>query len=137
MTGRTVVESSLFASVDPPRLAGSRCANCATVTFPVQTGCPKCAGTDLATIELPATGTLWTWTIQSFEPKVPYRVPATGFANYGVGYVDLGELIVETRIEGDLERLRIGAPMQIRLLDLWSDDAGEPVATYAFEEVTA
>ena len=43
MTHRPVA-ASLFASLDPPKLAGSRCADCGTVTFPALTGCAKCGG---------------------------------------------------------------------------------------------
>ena len=68
----TPVEAGLFASLDPPRLAGSRCRDCGTVAFPAQAGCAKCTGTDVATVELADRGTLWTWTVQGFEPKPPY-----------------------------------------------------------------
>jgi uncharacterized OB-fold protein len=126
------VEPTLFSSLEPPRLAGSRCTNCGTVSFPAQSGCAKCAGSDLEPVELPDRGTLWTWTVQAFEPKLPYRPPADGFVPYGVGYVDLGEVIVEARLAGDPAHLEIGQAMQLVLLPLWSDESGAPVVTYAF-----
>jgi uncharacterized OB-fold protein len=129
----TAVDPVLFTSLDPPRLAGTRCANCGTVTFPVQAGCAKCTGTDMATVELADRGTLWTWTVQAFEPKAPYRVPETGFTPYGVGYVHLGDVIVESRILGDPAKLRIGMPMRLTLLPLWPGLDGSPVVTYAFQ----
>ena len=129
----TAVDPMLFTSLDPPRLAGSRCATCGTVTFPVQTGCAKCAGTDMAPVELADRGTLWTWTMQAFEAKAPYRVPETGFTPYGVGYVHLGDVIVESRILGDPAGFRIGMPMQLTLLPLWPGADGSPVVTYAFQ----
>ena len=131
------VESTLFESLDPPALKGSRCAACATVAFPVQAGCAKCAGSDLVPVVLPHRGELWTWTIQSFEPKSPYRPPAAGFAPYGVGYVDLGEVIVEGRLVGDPGDFRMGMPMELTVLPLWDDDAGESVVTYAFAPIGA
>ncbi|HEY3262319.1 MAG TPA: OB-fold domain-containing protein [Pseudonocardiaceae bacterium] len=127
------VEPALFASLDPPKLAGSRCANCGTVAFPVQTGCAKCTGSQLTHVELPDRGTLWTWTVQAFEPKAPYRVPDSGFEPYGVGYVDLGEVIVESRLEGDQAALQIDQPMRLVLRPLWSREDGDTVVTYAFE----
>ncbi len=127
------VDPMLFTSLDPPRLAGSRCANCGTVTFPVQTGCANCTGTEMAPVELADRGTLWTWTVQAFEPKAPYRVPETGFAPYGVGYVHLGDVIVESRILGDPGEFRIGMPMRLTLLPLWPGPDGSPVVTYAFQ----
>jgi uncharacterized protein len=129
----TTVDDTLFASVDPPRLAGSRCGNCGTVTFPVQSSCAKCTGSDMTTVELPDRGTLWTWTVQAFEPKAPYRVPASGFTPYGVGYVDLGEVIVESRLAGEPNGLEIGLPMRLVLLPVWPDSSGGDVVTYAFE----
>jgi uncharacterized protein len=132
----TAVEPTLFASLDPPRLAGSRCNTCGTVAFPAQTGCAKCTGSDLAQVDLPERGTLWTWTVQAFEPKLPYRVPESGFEPYGVGYVDLGEVIVESRIAGDPAGLEIGMPMRLTLLPVWPGDSGD-VVTYAFEREAA
>ena len=129
----TSVDSTLFASLDPPRLVGARCATCGTVTFPAQASCAKCTGSDMARVELPDRGTLWTWTVQAFEPKPPYRAPESGFTPYGVGYVDLGEVIVESRLTGDLSRLEIGRPMRLALLPIWPDSDGGDVVTYAFE----
>jgi uncharacterized OB-fold protein len=126
------IESSLFASLDPPRLAGSRCTTDGTVTFPAQRSCPKCAGDEMAPAELADTGTLWTWTVQAFEPKAPYRVPAAGFTPYGVGYIDLGDVIVEARLGGDPAEYEIGMPMHLTLLPLWESEEGSTVVTYAF-----
>ena len=121
------VDPGLFSSLDPPRLAGARCVSCGTVTFPAASGCARCAGTDLAQVELADHGRLWTWTVQAFEPKAPYRVPSSGFMAYGVGYVDLGEVIVESRLVGDPGEFSIGMDMRLTLLPLWDD-----VVTYAF-----
>jgi uncharacterized OB-fold protein len=90
----------------------------------------------MMTVELADHGSLWTWTVQSFEPKAPYRGPATGFVPYGVGYVDLGDVIVEARLAGDSTELEIGMPMQLTLLPLWDNAEGSSVVTYAFEPVT-
>ena len=129
----TTVDDTLFASLDPPRLAGSKCGACGTVTFPVQSSCARCTGSEMAWVELPDRGTLWTWTVQTFEPKLPYRVPESGFTPYGVGYVDLGEVIVESRLAGDSSGLEIGLPMHLVLLPVWPDGSGGDVVTYAFE----
>jgi uncharacterized OB-fold protein len=129
----TAVDAALFSSLDPPRLAGARCADCATVTFPVQAGCPRCAGTDQAVVELADHGALWTWTVQAYEPKAPYRAPAGGFTPYGVGYVDLGDVIVEARLLGDPAGFAIGMPMRLALLPLWPGPDGSPVVSYAFQ----
>jgi uncharacterized OB-fold protein len=126
------VDPALFSSLDPPRLAGARCSSCGTVTFPAQAGCAKCAGTDLVAVELADQGTLWTWTVQAFEPKAPYRAPEGGFVPYGVGYVDLGDVIIESRLLGDPGRFEIGMPMALTLLPVPPSPDGAPVVSYAF-----
>ncbi len=43
-----------------------------------------------AGVSLPAEGTLWTWTVQRFEPKSPpYVPPRQGFRPFALGYVEL------------------------------------------------
>jgi uncharacterized protein len=114
-----------------PCLIGSRCSRCATVSFPRQASCPRCTSVDVHEWRLATRGTLWTWTIQCFEPKPPY-VSDGAFEPYGVGYVELpGEVRVESRLtEADPERLRIGMPMELTMLPV----AGGKV-TYAFRPV--
>jgi uncharacterized OB-fold protein len=103
-----------------PRLIGSICEQCGTVTFPRQGSCPRCTSGQVKAYELATRGTLWTWTIQCFAPKSPpYPAAAVGdFEPYGVGYIELpGEVRVESRLtESDAARLRIGMPMELTLI---------------------
>ena len=62
---------------------------------------------------LPDRGVLWTWTLQAFEPKPPYVGPAGGFEPYPVGYVDLGDVIVESVLDSDPASLSVGMPMRL------------------------
>ena len=73
------------------------------MTFPLRERCPACASADVSRTLLPERGTLWTWTIQGFEPKSPPYVPDGEFAPFAVGYVEFpGYLRVEGRLtEGD------------------------------------
>lgn len=104
----------LFASVDPLALAGSRCPQCATVQFPPARQCAHCAAESPVPVTLPATGRIWSWTVQHFEPKAPYTPPATGFEPYAVGYVDLGEVLVETLLCLDGRQPAIGDEVHLR-----------------------
>ena len=119
-----------------PRLIGSVCQRCGTVTFPRQSSCPRCTSEDVDTRELATRGTLWTWTIQCFAPKAP-PYPEAGveeFEPYGVGYIELpGEVRVEARLtESDPERLRIGMFMEMTLIPV----PGSPdTMTFAFRPV--
>ena len=53
---------------------------------------------------------------------------------YGVGYVDLGEVRVETRLT-KTEGLRIGMDMELVLVPFRTDDDGNEVVTFAFRPV--
>ena len=132
------VAEGLFSWPADPRLIGGSCASCGTTTFPRQSSCPRCTGTDIRTVPLAATGRLWTWTVQAFEPKPPYRADGP-FEPYGVGYVELatadgsGAVLVESRLtEADPERLEIGAEMALTFIPVYRDAAGQPVVTFAF-----
>jgi uncharacterized OB-fold protein len=107
-------------SPEEPRLIGSVCARCGTVTFPRQRSCPRCTSEDVQARELATRGELWSWTIQCFAPKAPPYLPGgvDEFEPYGVGYIELaGEVRVEARLtESDPSRLQIGMPMDLTLI---------------------
>ena len=119
-----------------PRLIGSVCARCVTVTFPRQHSCPRCTSEDVQARELATRGQLWSWTIQCFAPKAPPYLPGgvEEFEPYGVGYIELpGEVRVEARLtENDPERLRIGMAMELTLIPV---PGASDTLTYAFRPV--
>ncbi len=132
------VNPGVFTDGPEPALLGSRCTACGTHTFPVSSGCSKCTGTDLETVELARRGTLWTFTVQAFAPKAPpYRGDTANFEPFGVGYVELpGQVRVEARLtESDPDRLRIGMPMELVLVPLSTDADGNTIVTFAFAPV--
>ena len=116
-----------------PRLIGSVCAPCGTVTFPRQRSCPRCTSEDVRPRELATRGELWSWTIQCFAPKAPPYLPGgvEEFEPYGVGYIELpGEVRVEARLtESEPERLRIGMIMELTLIPV---PGAADTLTYAF-----
>ncbi|WP_059020247.1 OB-fold domain-containing protein [Mycobacterium sp. M26] len=91
-------------------------------------------------IPLPRRGTLWGFTTQQFRPpSPPYDgddTPET-FRPYAVGYVELpGYLLVQARFtEADPARLRIGQPMELRILPYTTRSDGTEVLTYMFAPV--
>jgi uncharacterized OB-fold protein len=118
-------------------LAGSRCAADGTVVFPAQASCPRCSGRDVERVALPERGVLWSWTVQHFRPRAPYRQDGEEFEPFAVGYVDLGDVVVEARLVAEPATLRIGLAMRLCRLPLWTEAGGE-VLGYGFEpEVTA
>jgi uncharacterized protein len=135
--GTVVVAEGLFTQGDSPHLIGGRCTTCGVVSFPQADGCANCAGTDIVTHALATHGTLWTWTIQGFLPKnPPYagKESAKEFQPYGVGYVDLGEVKVESRLTtADPDVLKIGMPVELVFVPFTTDDDGNDVVTFAFK----
>jgi uncharacterized OB-fold protein len=123
---------------DTPQLIGSRCTACGIVTFPAQDACPRCASTDMAEHLLATRGRLWAWTTQNFPPPSPPYAGPTGkeFVPFGVGYVDLGDVKVESRLTtADVGALRAGMEMELVLVPLRTDDDGNEVTTFAFAPV--
>lgn len=123
-----------------PSLLGSRCDHCGAVAFPSRRNCMACGRPDVTIEELPRRGRLWTWTIQRFMPKEPYKSLETAetFEPFGLGYVELpGAVRVETRLtENDPKKLRIGAEMEMTVYVHSIDDDGTRVMNYAFAPVS-
>lgn len=112
-------------------IAGCRKSD-GVLAFPFPEG-SEAAGHD--PVLLPATGTLWSWTVQRFAPKQPYDGPSgEDYQPYAVAYVQLGDmLIVEGRIaQTPPPPLTIGQPMQVVRVAYTQDAQGQPVETYAF-----
>ncbi|HEX6389706.1 MAG TPA: zinc ribbon domain-containing protein, partial [Solirubrobacteraceae bacterium] len=79
-------EAPVAVTADGPRLVAGRCSHCESVAFPRRASCNACGGGDVERHLLPATGTLWSFTVQGFAPKSPPFVGA--FEPFGVGYVE-------------------------------------------------
>lgn len=136
MEVRTVVGDDLRDTADGPRLVGGCCRTCGAVAFPRPASCARCTGSELDEHLLAAEGTLWTYTVQGFQPKAPYDGHAD-FAPYGVGYVDLaGEVLVESRLTvHEADQLAIGDRMMLVLEHYGDDASGDPLTTFAFAPV--
>ena len=119
-----------------PQLIGGRCGGCETITFPWQSGCPRCGAAPLEERPLARRGRLWAWTTQEFPPPSPPFAGAHGpdFEPFGIGYVELpGELRVEARLtERDPARLRVGMEMELVIVPFGTDEAGNERVTFAF-----
>jgi uncharacterized OB-fold protein len=119
------IASGLWTDETPPRLIGGRGPDGA-IRFPVPGGD---AGADYEPVPLSRTGTLWSWTVQRFEPKRPPYDGPVPFRPFMLGYVELpGEVIVETQLFG-IDSPRIGMPVQLIIVPF--DDRR---STFAFTE---
>ena len=133
---RPIADGIFTWPADDPQLIGSKCADCGMVTFPTQGSCPRCSSTAMDEHLLARRGTLWAWTTQSFPPPAPYGPTGEDFVPFGVGYVDLGDVKVESRLtENDPEKLTHGMDMELVVVPFRTDEDGNEVVTFAFRPV--
>lgn len=135
-TSKPIAEGLFRWPATEPALLGSRCQACGRATFPAQTSCPACCGSDVSVEDLPRHGTLWSWTVQRIMPKSPYDTGETPdtFRAFGLGYIELpGAVRVEARLtESDPQKLHIGMPMELVFLPLRRDADGTDIINFAF-----
>ncbi len=123
----TPLAPGIWTDEAEPRLIGGRGPD-GRIRFPMPSGD---AAASFEPVPLSRTGTLWSWTVQRFEPKRPPYAGPVPFAPYMLGYVELpGEVIVETRLEG-IDVPEIGMPLALRIVPFDGDRS-----TYAFGPVT-
>jgi uncharacterized protein len=122
------IAANLFKTRPELRLLAGRDRTSGKLVFP-----PPADEDAFETVELPSRGTLWSYTVQRFEPKAPPYRAAGPFEPFAVGYVELaGALIVESRlIEVPFDRLRVGLPMELATFVLRTGEEG-PVTMFAF-----
>jgi uncharacterized OB-fold protein len=129
-----IAEGLFEAGADGPHLIGGRRKSDGKVVFPLPSG-PEANNFD--PIRLSPEGTLWSFTVQRFRPKSPPYAGAddeASFQPYALGYVELPEVIVESRIEtDDFAALKVGQPMRLKLVPFAR--VGGEALSYAFEPV--
>lgn len=136
-TPTLVCPAVIGGTAEQPTLLGNRCRACGEPFFPAARGCTRCSSADLEPFELGDTGTLWSWTIQLFQPKAPFDGvdPGGSFQPYGIGYVEMPcGLKVETRLAAEGEpHFAIGQAMRLVLQAYRKDASAQHLYTYAFE----
>jgi uncharacterized OB-fold protein len=140
MSNQVPIAEGLFTwPAAKPALLASRCIQCGIASFPAAESCMACSGQEVAIEELPGRGTLWTWTVQQFMPKTPYKSNETAetFKPYGVGYVELpGGVRVEGRLtENDPQKLEIGMPMEVVFEPYRTEENGDEIINFFFKPV--
>ncbi|MBI1250910.1 MAG: DNA-binding protein [Alphaproteobacteria bacterium] len=135
MPSQTVV-SAMRMEGEKPVLIGGRAKDSGAYAFPMPTGPAAARYEETA---LASEGTLWSFTVQRFPPKTPFKgeLDPKKFKPYAVGYVELpGQIIVETRIKTDnFQALKIGMPMRLTTDVVAPADSADGLLTYAFEPV--
>ena len=124
------VAPGLMTDESSPQLIGGRHRETGRIVFPMPT--------DQETFEpipLPRKGTLWSYTVQRFEPKNPPYDADGPFAPFAVGYVELPKaVIVESRLtDVGFDALRIGMAMELTTIPLRTEPDGTKIVTFAFK----
>lgn len=130
MAGRVAIEEGLFVlDGDRIRLLGGFSPSSGRHHFPRAASCPYTGADDVETVELSERGVLWAWTAVTVAPP-GYR----GEVPYGFGVVELPEgLRLVTRLtEADPSRWDAGDPVVVVADELYRDESGDTVVTWAF-----
>lgn len=109
-----------FTTGDEPRLLGSRCTDCGTVTFPRASGLcrnPGCRGRELVAHELARVGTVWSYTDTRYQPPPPFVPASEPFEPFALAAVELAEdgLVVLGQVAAGfgVEDLRVGMRVEL------------------------
>lgn len=115
-------------------LLATRCASCQALYFPRRATCrnPECRGKDVRDAALPRHGTLYSYTIQRYQPPPLFRMDE--WQPYALGVIDLGHGVqVMGMLDGvALDEIAIGMPLRVTQRVLYRDEDGRTVHTYAF-----
>jgi uncharacterized protein len=101
------------------RLVVPRCADCATTRFPPGPFCPNCRSQRIDWIELPGTGTVYSYTVvsRSLTPEMDDSLP------YAPAVIELdgadGRRLISAVVGAPLESVRVDARVRV----LWEDRA--------------
>lgn len=121
-----------------PHLIGARCPRCATVVFPPrENNCPNpdCDADELEPSPLSRRGTLWSYTENRYQPPVPYP-QSDRFVPFAIAAVSLEAegIIVLGKVAGTTlaADLRVGMPMELTTMPLYTDDDGVERTVYAW-----
>lgn len=125
------VDPTLFTwPSETPQLRGSVCGDCSWREFPFTGSCGRCGSESASEYLLPRRGTVWSFTTQEFELKLPYSGEAGRL--FSLGYVDFDGLAVEGHFTVDPSEARtlapIGTEMEVVVVPFTDD-----TVTYAFK----
>lgn len=122
--------------LDQVRLAGTRCSACGETTLGALSHCPNCGSGQVSSLPLSPRGSVWSYTVARHKPPGDYRGPEP-FKPFGIGLVELPEgLRMMTRIDGDIDALDVGLPVEFSPY-LRHDEDGSIVVAFTFKAVEA
>ena len=113
-----------------PEIVVSRCEDCGEYFFPTRLVCAKCLSRRLVTVQVPAQGTLYSYTWVHLPLFGSTRIEH--MEGYGVGQVDLPEgPRLQVPLAGKQTEYRIGMPL-VGQLEPLRDEGGVEVVILQF-----
>ena len=129
-----VVPGLLTLDSSGAHLVGARCKTCLELYFPATQTCrnPICVSNDLESTRLASSGTLYSYTIQYYQPPALFKIDHS--EPYAIGLVDLDDGVRVSGVLSDIafDDIRIGDRVTLGALPLYIDDSGLQRMTHAF-----
>jgi uncharacterized protein len=116
------------------RLAAPRCTQCGTFVLPPQPFCFECQSQDFEWIDLPGTGTIYTFTVvrHPLHPRLAEIVPYVGGVVELDGTQGAGARLIVNITDCDPENVHIGDPIEI-----WFDPVSDTYAVPRARPITS
>ena len=118
-----------FTLDDEPRLIGTKCVDSGTYFFPPErtmSRAPGFADSELETVELSRTGTLWSFTNAGYQPPTPYIPVTDPFEPFCIAavHLDAEQMVVLGACPAHIttDDLEVGMPMELVLDTLYTED---------------
>ncbi len=120
-----------------PYLLGSKCDACGEIFFPKKSNaiCVYCQSEKLTDCPLSTSGVVQANTTVMIRPPGDYY---KGEVPYTIGVVELPEgVLIDTLFaDSDVDRIRIGTPVEL-IIDKLHDSDGDEIITYKFKSVSS
>lgn len=142
--GPTPAVEGWFTGGAQPALLGTRCARCRTVFFPRETAfCrnPGCTGEEFDEVVLSRQGRVWSYTDARYQPPPPYIPRVDPYRPFAIAAVELeaeGLVVLGQVADGyGVDDLTVGAPVELVVEPLYTDDDGTERTIWRWKPVTA
>lgn len=117
------------------RLRSAQCKDCRTYFFPEyheqhRPGCPR---ENIEKVLLRGSGKLVSYTVMYYMCPPPFKT-ANDITPYAIGMVEFPEgiSVVGLIMESDLQSLKVGLEMETITYNLYKDEEGNDIVTWAF-----
>jgi uncharacterized OB-fold protein len=114
----------LFADEGGAKVFGNKCVSCGTPYFPKAADChnPHCQASRMEDCAFGGKGVVWSYSVADFPPPPPHKYDKP-FKPYVIGVIDMDNgLRMVGQMVDPLERVRIGAPVELVIDTLYHED---------------